>query len=168
MPQDEVKTRDSEQEAAAAQATITQVREDLRLAPDIDPLDALLAIDVRPEDVADERDVPIVGGQIVKWKYRALTGEEIDALDERCTTWVRRGRGDRVKERDTQRFTRLIVSTATRSPNLEDQRLKEKFGAQEAEHLVGRVLMPGTIDGLSTKILELSGYTDDLVGTAGN
>lgn len=164
----DVVVRDSDKEDAKSAAVLADVRTDLRIAEDIDPLDALLSIDQRPEDVTDEINVPIVGGQRVKWKYRALTGQEIDDFDEQCTTWRRRGRGERVRERDTQRFTRMIVAAATLSPNLDDQRLKDKYGVTEPERIVGKVLMPGTYDGVSTKILELSGYTDDLIGTAGN
>lgn len=164
----EVVTRNSDQDDAKAQQTVEQVQADLRIAADIDPLDALLNIDQRPEDVTDSLTVPIVGGTRIKWSYRAMTGQEIDDIDEMCTAWVRRGRGDKMRQRDTQRFTRMIVATATLSPNLEDQRLKDKFGAQQPEQLVSRVLMPGTYDAISTKILELSGYTDDLIGTAGN
>lgn len=167
-PPTAVVTRDSDQEDAATQATIEGVQNDLKIGPDIDPLEALLSIDQRPEDVQDSVTVAIVGGKRIKWTYRAMTGQEIDDIDELCTSWVRRGRGDKVRQRDTQRFTRMIVATATLSPNLDDQRLRDKFGAQDAERLVGRVLMPGTYDGVSTKILELSGYTDDLIGTAGN
>lgn len=163
-----VKTRDSDKEAERAQAAADQVRADLRLADDIDPLDAILAIDKSPNEVQDTVTVPIVGGAKIPWTFRALSGEEIDDIDDQCTTWVKRGRGERQKERDTQRFERMIVVKATISPNLDDPRVTKKFANATPEKRLVGILLPGTTDGLSAKILELSGYTDDLIATAGN
>lgn len=163
-----VKTRDSDKERAKAAEAAEQVRADLHLAEGLDPLEAILAIDKSPDEVQDTVTVPIVGGAKISWTFRALSGEEIDDIDEQCTTWVRRGRGERVKERDTQRFERMIVVKATITPNLDDARIAKKFSNAPPEKRLVGILLPGTTDGLSAKVLELSGYTDDLIATAGN
>jgi hypothetical protein len=171
MPGDEegsVATRDTDKERAKAAAAAEQVREDLSLTDGVDPLEAILAIDKNPDEVQDTLPVPIIGGAKIPWTFRALSGEEIDDIDEQCTTWVKRGRGERVKERDTQRFERMIVAKATLTPNLDDDKILKKFGNVPPEKRLVRILLPGTTDGLSAKVLELSGYTDDLIATAGN
>lgn len=148
---------------AKAQEAIEGVRESLQIGENVDPLDALLAVDKAPEDITEDVPLTLIDGQETVFTIRALTGDEIDAISDKCTTWVKRGRQGKVKEMDNQRFERELIVAATAKPQLEDARLLQKFGVRSGEQVVKRTLLPGTYDGLATKVLELSGYTDDLV-----
>lgn len=165
----EVKKRDSDKDAGEADETLQGVREELGIGESIDPLEAILNLGVSPTEVTDTFDVPLADKTVVPWTLRVISQDEIDALDERCTRMVKQGRGPRIKERDGNKFMRLVVATATTSPDLTDPRLKKKFGQLEPERMVAKILLPGTIENVSSKTLELSGYTgEDLVATAGN
>ena len=139
------------------------VKDTLKVGSGADPLKALLDLDERVEDVEEVFPVPLVDGTKVDWTVRALGGNEIDEIQDRCTRYVKRGRGPKVQEMDSKKFNDLVVATATIAPNLDDGDLKQKYRVRHGFEVVGKVLLPGTVDQLTSKILEVSGYTDDLV-----
>lgn len=159
MPQDD------EAKQAAAQEAAREAAEDLHAGKGVDPLEALLQMEERATTLRETYPVTLMSGQTVDFTFRPLEGEEIDKIQERCTNWVKRGRGARVQELDTQDMNALLVSTACISPDWRDQRLRAKYGATHPHEVVRKALLPGTIDGLASRLLELSGYTDDLVAS---
>jgi hypothetical protein len=149
--------------AAEAQDKLEEATEALQVGPGVDPLEALLAMEERVEDVREEIPVTLMSGQRVNFIARALRSEEIDQIRDRCTRWVKRGRGPRVQELDSQEMNALLVAAGIVSPNFKDQRILAKYATGHASEAVKKALLPGTIDGLVGKLLEVAGYTDDLV-----
>lgn len=148
---------------AEIEAEDAEVRDTLSIEPGVDPLQALLNLDKRAEDVREPVSVTLVDGTRTTWIVRALTDPEITEANERSTRWVKHGRGPRVQDLDTSRFAILLISAAVVTPDLKDQRVLAKFISSDAEGVVAKALLPGVRDALSEKVLEISGYSDDLV-----
>lgn len=140
-----------------------EAAETLGAGKGVDPLDALLDMEERAESFTDTFDVRLMSGAVVPFTVKALTGPEIDAIRDRCTRWVRRGRGAKVQELDTGEMNALLVVSACQSPDWKDARLKKKYGKTHPHEVVSVALLPGQLDGIASRILETSGYTDDLV-----
>ncbi len=96
-----------------------------------------------------------------------------DKLVEQCTRLVRNRRGGgRSREVDGRRLAKLTVVEYTVVPGFKPGRdgfeqLVERYKTNEPENLVSEALYIGEIDALADKILELSGFEDDLEN-AGN
>lgn len=140
-----------------------QIRDDLRVPAGIDAVAALLNVEQRFESIREPVTVPLLDGTRVEFILKPLDDTTIDEAQERCTHYVKRGRGARVPEVDGQRLSRLLIIAACESPKWEDSRIAAHYGARDAETAVQKALLPGTVDGLGIKIMEISGYTDDLV-----
>lgn len=153
----------SQQEDVSNEEALAEVAAQVGAGAGVDPLSALLNLDTRVSDVSETFDVPLPDTTVIEWTVRALEQSEIDTLRERCTRWVKKGRGAKVEELDVQLYTQLIVAAATQNPDLTDERLRQKFGVNRPEQLLAAILLPGTVDGLASKVLEVAGYTDDLV-----
>lgn len=147
------------------------------LAPDVanalDPLDQLLAVGRKVEQITEDVMVKVIAPAdseepTVKTKFtvRVLSSEEIEQATERCTRYISQGRGPKEKQVDQQKLQRVLVAMATIAPNLKDARLLSKFGVTEAAGVVGRIMLPGQVAALSDKIMEVSGYDDDVVEVA--
>lgn len=137
----------------------------------VDPLEALLSIDVNVDEITDTLDVPILQKPTAKpvkipWTFKVLGDEMIEELREQATKTVRQGR-ERVRETDFKKFRSLIVAEATVTPDLGDPRLRGKFGAVSKHNLLPLLILPGTIDKLATAIMDLGGYDDEELVEAG-
>lgn len=100
---------------------------------------------------------------------------DYERVVERATRYVKRRGGGRQREIDNRQLSKLVVIERVVDPvfspqhgQAKFQRLAAKYGSEDPEVLVGRALLPGEIDQLAEKILELSGYDDDLEEAAGN
>lgn len=146
---------------------------DAMAGPNVDPLEALLTIDVVADDIQETLDVPILQkpgakATLIPWTYRMLSDDTIEELREQSTRTKKVGRGqppERVT--DFKKFRSLIVVEATVSPDLADHRLRSKFGNQAGHNLLPRLIKPGTIDKLATAIMDLGGYDDEQLVEAG-
>lgn len=147
------------------------------LSPDTpnapDPLDVLLAVGRRIDQITEDVTVKVIAPAgsseptvSTTFTVRVLSSDEIEALSERCTRYVAQGRGPKVRQTDNVKLQRLIVATATMAPKLDDPRLLQKFGAREAAGVVQGIMLPGQVAALSDKIMEVSGYDDDVVEAA--
>lgn len=139
----------------------------------MDPLDALLSINVRADDIRETLDVPLLGPAdakpvIIPWTYKMLGDDVVEDLREQSTKTKKVGRGqppERVV--DYKKFRSLIVVEATVSPDLTDHRLRSKFGNVSGHNLLPQIIKPGTIDKLATAIMDLGGYDDEELVEAG-
>ncbi|TCP57977.1 XkdN-like tail assembly chaperone [Tumebacillus sp. BK434] len=131
----------------------------------VDPLEALLSVDA---DKSPEDDVYLKRLN-AKFRVRGPKQSEYKATLERCVKETGKGKNLR-RSLDTDMFQKLLVHTFTVSPNLADPKLAEKYGALVAEEVVEKALLPGEVDKLAERILELGGYgeDDDLVEEAKN
>ncbi|ASS74074.1 hypothetical protein CIG75_03125 [Tumebacillus algifaecis] len=122
----------------------------------VDPLEALLAVDA---ERAPEDDVYLKRLN-AKFRVRGPKQSEYKATLERCVKETGKGKNLR-RSLDTDMFQKLIVYTFTVTPNLSDPKLMEKYGALVAEEVIEKALLPGEVDKLAERILELGGYGDD-------
>lgn len=137
-----------------------------------DPLKALLAVDTS-QPIQDTHRIKRLG---VDFVIEAFQDDKVyDSVVERATHYVRRKGGNRQRQVDNRRLSKLLVIEGTVYPAFSPRRGQEsfaqlaaKYGTEDPETLVGRALLPGEIDQLAEKILELSGYDDDLEEAAGN
>lgn len=135
-----------------------------------DPVKALLATDptTAPQDVWFCKRL---GVEFLVEGFNDDT--EYDRVVKRATDMVKRKGGGRVKEVDGRRLARLVVVEGCVNPSFKQgsdsfRQLSEKFGVIDSESLVGRALLPGEIEAVAEKILQLSGFDDDLEEVAGN
>ena len=150
---------------------LDEVREELGIAENVDPLAALL-------DAPDEppRDVVFIKRLGATFTVEAITDDAVyDNLVERCTKIVRSRRGGGRREVDGRRLARLTVAEYCVNPAFKASRGREsyealvkKYGSKEPEDLVDRALLLGEIDLIADKILAISGFEDDGVELAGN
>lgn len=102
----------------------------------------------------------------MKFKVRAIGGEEYKDIQEQCTQRVRNRRGGGMTtEFDARKSQRLVVLACVLEPSLKDKKLMEAYNvpADQPELVVDRALLPGEVDLLSESILDLSGYTDEVL-----
>lgn len=148
---------------------LDEVRGDLGIGAGVDPLSALL-------------DAPLEAPTATVFLKRlgatftvmAITDDRAyDRIVERCTKFVKNRRGGgRTREVDGRRLGRLTVAEYCVEPGFTPkyagyEALSAKFGTKEPEDLVDRALLMGEVDLLADKILDISGF-DDEVETAGN
>lgn len=132
----------------------------------VDPLDALLDITASVEDITKTVDVPILPdkkgvAKVIPWTLRVLDDDTVDELRDRATKTVKTGRNSRERQTDMKKFSALLVATATVDPNLDEPKLRGKFGSMESYKLLRKLILPGTITKLADTVMELSGYDDD-------
>lgn len=172
---------------------VDQAREILGAGPDLDPLDVLLAEDKSSllDTYVATRVLSDGSKRRIEFLVRPIPDDaEYDRIIQRCTTHLKRQRGGSSRDLDVRRLARLVVAGYTVNPvfdlqaveasntELSDEvraqgrashaRLVAKFSEDDPESLVREVLLPGEIDGMSDKILTLSGFTDEVVDAAGN
>jgi hypothetical protein len=137
-----------------------------------DPLRALLAVDV----AAPLEDVWYSKRLKTNFTLRGFRDDkEYEQIVERATRYVKRRGGGRQREVDGRRLSRLLVMEGVVAPPLSAKHgregyeaLLQKYGALDSEELIGKALLPGEVDQIAEKIMELSGFDDDLEVVAGN
>ncbi len=116
-----------------------------------DVLKALLSAEDRPEkDVYMKR----FG---VNFRIRAIDGDTISKIQERCTHYQGKGR-KKEKILDEEKFGALIIKEACINPDWNNKQLLEKYKVPEAAEVIRKRLLAGEIAKLADEILELSGF----------
>ncbi|HLN61744.1 MAG TPA: hypothetical protein VK464_09350 [Symbiobacteriaceae bacterium] len=130
----------------------------------MDPLEALLSVDV----VVPEDEV-FIKRLNTYFKVKAPTAREYKALTDRSVRETGKGK-NRTRNLELDKFQKLLVYTFTVNPDLSNPKLMERYGALAPEDVVEKALLPGEIDRLAERILELGGFgeEDDLVDDAKN
>ncbi len=155
----------------ARPSEMDEVREELGIGENVDPLQALL----QAPTVAPTQDVFIRRLGATFTVQAILDDKEYDAIVERCSFYVKNRRGGgRSREVDGRRLGRLTVATYVTNPAFHPKhdreqfdQLAERFGTREPEDIVNKSLLMGEVDLLADAIMTLSGF-DDEVTTAGN
>lgn len=101
------------------------------------------------------------------FKIRALTQEENDALSKKAMKTVKDRTGIR-RELDTTQYTRLLVVTATVSPDFSDAKLCEAYGVLDPLLVPGKMLYAGEYQKLAEAISDLSRIGEDVEEEAKN
>lgn len=157
------------QPAAQAQGKTSTVEPQLSAEEkqNLDPTQAanLLDLLLSPEGPPDPPSITLVvnrpdGSFNVRVRLRGLSEREIESIGDRCwrdSTPRERKQGAGDQQRDMNRVMRLQVATAMIEPNLQDSRVLAAHGPT-VEDVVQKWFLPGEIDQLSDKVIELSGW----------
>ena len=75
---------------------------------------------------------------------------------------VTEDRGQRTKELNDEEFNAAIIEAATVSPNWGDKKLLSTFRLSSGREVIKRKLLAGEMMALADKVMELSGFDDEL------
>lgn len=143
---------------------LEEVAEEIGAGPGVDPLEALLGI-APNTDITDEVTIERLG---TVFTIKAIPDdEEYEKLQERCTDTIRRRRGIPQEKLNWPKFRRTLVAEYTLDPPFHPKyddagyrKLAEHHGATDPTDLVRRALLPGEVDLVADRILQLSGFGD--------
>lgn len=96
----------------------------------------------------------------VDFKIRAIDGDVINQMQERCTYYTGKGT-KRTREIDEQLFGALVIQRACIQPNWGDAQLLSKYQTSDPVDVIRKRLLAGEISKLSAAILDLSGFDDE-------
>ena len=92
---------------------------------------------------------------------KGLSEREIQRIRRECTV-ERKHRGQRIKELNEEEFNAALIEAATVSPNWSDKRLLSNLKLSSGREVVKRKLLAGEMMALADKVMELSGFDDEL------
>lgn len=107
------------------------------------------------------------------WLLRALTNEEVDAINERCTTVVKDRKTGQVVSQSVNldKLSQDVLLQALVEPSLadlEDGDIQDSWGAYTPYDVLRKMLKPGELAELGKKVQEICGYNQqqftELVG----
>jgi len=172
---------DETQEDTEETKNVTSVREveadSLDDLTDEDALDLLLAAEPPVVTLTAEIDPREGLPKGLKLRLRSLTEVEFDSIRKEAMAEsgmnredrrAKKRRGEEEEELDDNLYKRLIVVWGTSYPDWSDSRLLKKHNTVEAAAVVQKSLLLGEIYNLATKIIELSGFDEELINYAGN
>lgn len=115
---------------------------------------------VKPDDIKvvvserfrDENDNPI------KWELRPITGATDKALRKRFTIPAKR---KQPQSFDTNGYTIALCVATVSFPNLNAAELQDGYGVMGAEALLEKMLLPGELLSLMTRVQEVNGFDMD-------
>lgn len=99
-------------------------------------------------------------GELFKFKIRPLTDKEWESARSEATTLPKKAK-ERSKFNNSY-FNDRVVLAATIYPNFKDAESIQSLGCISPEQYLHKVLLPGEIAELSTRIVQLSGFTEDI------
>lgn len=137
---------------------------------EMDTMETLLDVSARQnieENITIKRPNRKTGKEtVLKFKIRAISGEEYKRYQEQATTRIRDRKAGGVRtEFDYRKSQRLVVYNCVVSPDLKNKKLADAYNVNdmEPEMIVEKALLPGEIDYLAEWILEISGYTEEVL-----
>lgn len=92
---------------------------------------------------------------------KGLSEKEIQRIRKECTTETRH-RGNRTKELNEEEFNAALIEKATMKPNWSDKRLLAAMNLSSGREVIKRRLLAGEMVALGDKVMELSGFDDEL------
>lgn len=92
---------------------------------------------------------------------KGLSEKEIQKLRRECTTETKH-RGQRLKELNEEEFNAALIEKATVKPNWSDKRLLSTLNLSSGREVIKRRLLAGEMVALGDKVMELSGFDDEL------
>lgn len=94
-----------------------------------------------------------------QFTIKALTGEDIDAIQAQATYVSKKGKKTETKVNENE-ASRLLVAKATIEPDFSNAELLKHYKAVDAGECVQKALLAGEIATLQQAILTLSGFGD--------
>ncbi len=97
-------------------------------------------------------------GKLFKFKIRALTNDEWETYRSQATDM----KAKKGKVRFNQAlFNESVVIACTVEPNFKNAEDISSIGGYSAKDYLNKALLPGEVNALAAKIIELSGFDDD-------
>lgn len=93
---------------------------------------------------------------------KGLSEREINRIKKECTYEVKERRGKKTKELDDEEFNAALIEAATVSPNWNNERLLNALKASDGRQVIKKKFLAGETSSMGDKVLELSGFDDDL------
>jgi hypothetical protein len=140
------------------EAQMSALREEMGITETVDPLMALLNAPIGPQKSTWKSKR--LG---VEFEIRSLNNDDYAKAQEQATRFVRNRRSGRMeKDVDGATLSFLVCVAGCVNPNFESQEVKKRFNAMNAQDALKKGLLPGEIDQLAEKILQLSGFDEDV------
>lgn len=92
---------------------------------------------------------------------KGLSEKEIQRIRKECTTETKH-RGQRLKELNDEEFNAALIEKATVKPNWSDKRLLAALNLSSGREVIKRRMLAGEMVALGDKVMELSGFDDEL------
>lgn len=93
---------------------------------------------------------------------KGLTEKEISKIRKECT-YTRKGKGGKIEEKlDGNEFDAGLIISATTNFDWNNKDLLESSKASDGKQFIRKKLLAGEISSLTDKILELSGFNNEL------
>lgn len=118
----------------------------------------------RLEDFVNFQDVEqmeteiFINERLGKFKVKPLTVSKHNEFRQRCMTRNRKGE----ISTDLGKFNLLVISEQVIDPNFSNADFLQKTGCQNAREFIERKLLSGEIMEIANKILEISGFDNDI------
>lgn len=97
----------------------------------------------------------------VQITLKALTEKEINRARKQCTKQIK-NMGRREEVLDDDQFNATLIRMATVKPNWNNPKLLGPLNLSSGEEFIKRKLLGGEMTSVVEKILDLSGYNDDI------
>lgn len=112
-------------------------------------------------------------GEPIKWRLRAITSEEDEAIGRACTKRVPvPGKKNMfTNEMDRPKYLAKLVAACVVEPDLMNAELQDSYKVKSEDALIKKMLLPGEYAELMGKVETINGYEqtqDDLVDEAKN
>jgi hypothetical protein len=136
---------------------VAQVRETLGVTENVDPLQALLNAPTGPQT-----GTWFCKRLNVNFQIKSLDNDVYGKVQEESTRFVRNRRTGRMeKDIDSPTMSMLVCAYGTTTPSFTSQTVLKRYNAASPRHAVKAALLPGEVDKLAEKILNLSGYDEE-------
>jgi len=93
---------------------------------------------------------------------KGLSERDINRIKKECTYEIKGKRGKKTKELDDEEFNAALIEAATIKPNWNNAKLLEALKASDGSQVIRKKFLAGEISAMGDKILELSGFDEDL------
>lgn len=121
---------------------------------EINPLEALLGASIEVEEKVYIKRLKTY------FTVKALTGDKVNELRQRCTYTERKG-GNRVTFVREEELGQLLIAEACVNPNFGDKQLLKHYKAVDAADCVQKALLAGEVARLSSAVLDVSGFDEN-------
>lgn len=113
-----------------------------------------------PVDDVEEELVVSTRLQDYKFRVKAMSGADYNDYQVRC---IENPNSPKKRKFNAKKFHELIVVNHTVEPNFKDVEFLKASGCDsDPIKLMYKVLLPGEINALAEKILEISGFNNDI------
>ena len=118
-------------------------------------------IDEIVEEVAISPRFKDAEGNLLKFKIRAMSGDEFGRFQKACTK-IDTSSKKRTTEFDSGKFNVMCIVNCCIDPDFKDAEFLKKLGVVTPEQAVSKVLLAGEIVELGQQISTLSGFDVDI------